>query len=199
MLVGDKIFFPPFSKPVLVVCCCFFSTRINAISSLLVWDSWRIGVNLAVTVPVRQGENSLHRQKLGYLLTTLSVSLTRYLTPPFRECFISHYLGIACSDFEASFVKTIDGRIAVWFCMNSNIVTCVDSCFGKTKNYMNNEHFVISWKPVATKSPLYFRLSDGRTHTLHKGEMGKPGTSCSKWEAAQSGSWKDHYDLNNFI
>lgn len=143
MVLGDLGFFPTFSGPVLVIHCFFFNTRINAIRSLPVLDSYRVGVNLAVIICVRQGENSSHRQKLGYLLTTLSVSLTRYLTPPYREYFISHYIGIACSDFEGSFVKTIDGRITVGFFMNSNIVTCVDSGFGKTRNYLKNEHFVI--------------------------------------------------------
>lgn len=106
-------------------------------------DSYRLGVRLSVIFCVRLCENSLYRQELGYLLTILSVSLTRYLTPPYRECFVSHYPGMASSEFEGSFVKTIDGRITVGFCANSRIVNHVDSGFGELENYKKNEHFVI--------------------------------------------------------
>lgn len=108
-------FFPNFSKPVLVIYCFFLSTGVNTIRSFPILDSYRLGVRLAVIFCVRLCENSLCRQELGYLLTILSVSLTRYPTPPYRECFLSHYLGIASSEYKGSFVKAIDGRVTVGF------------------------------------------------------------------------------------
>lgn len=98
-------------------------------------DSYRLGVRLAVIVCVRLRENSLCRQELGDLLTILSASLTRYQTPPCTECSISHYFGIASSEFEGNFAKTIDGRISVGFYAKSKIVNHVDSSFGKLENY----------------------------------------------------------------
>lgn len=102
------------------------------------WIVTDLGVRLAVIGCVRLRENSLCRQELGYLLTILSVSLTRYLTPPYRDCFISHYVGIASSEFEGSFVTTTGGRITVGFCANSKIINHVDSGFGKIENYKKN-------------------------------------------------------------